>query len=575
MRSRLVALLSLSLLAGTLSACADATSGPTDSSSPSADQNKSKNFDEAELGLSVDPIGNTDIAAVRFNIDPVVCPQPPNDTQAPASNPGPRITEFEDVFLPGGIPEFEENPYDAESQHLAADRYFFLDAGCYDITAEPLSTKAGAGGQPQVSKQCKTAEVEDVRVRDGRTTEKQMIIQCPGEPRGGLDAVATVNHEPSFDDVRPQPDKFAETCYPTQLCAEVTDPDGDPMTLQWRQIAGPNLEGGIQVASSNTSLNQDGSRTTTECINVKQSVKGKYEFRVRAFDMAFDDQQNMVRIQNLLKQQKQPQAPKSRDVQRLFFYGAKDCPARGRSVTALWTFSNMPGIGKQGGRQLLDNISQWVKSTINPDPPVLVVLDDDNEGEDVQEANWIRDRLQNAGYSNVSVVTEDPNGLRMSTLMQFRPQVLIFTNPGWSPEDQRTIDTLLTAREQLGVGLLVAGDDFSRARAGSGITAAEMQSLTGLSYQNDNGASACGATTDNNAGQNFTISLLNTGHPILTQPHNLQGVSVPYGNDLDLAQSLGRPPVNNPEIGLHGTANFSQGQCSFDTDVLVTLDPGP
>ena len=175
------------------------------------------------LALSADVLGSTDIAAVRFDVTEVACT--PGNGDSVTGETWTATTDFEDMFLPGGIPTFEDKPYDADSSHMFADRYFLLPAGCYDVLVTPLD-QAGAD-----SSDCASAHQDGVEVVDGETTEILLISQCQGPARGGLDVIATINHPPEIDDLTFNPSKFVATCEGTVVCVTASDPDGDP--LEW------------------------------------------------------------------------------------------------------------------------------------------------------------------------------------------------------------------------------------------------------------------------------------------------------------------------------------------------------
>ena len=555
MRSRLIALLTLSLLAGGVSACADATSDDASSPSSKADQAP---IDEAKLSLTTDTIGDTDIAGMRFEVEQVACSNPPFDQAPPNPVSQTKTTDFEDMYLPGELDGFKDQPYDSDSKHIFADQFFYLPAGCYDVTTTPLNAKGAA------SDECRQAEKSEIRVKDGETTERQLINQCPGAPRGGLDVVSTVNHEPEFqvDGIEYKPSKFAQSCWPTQVCATAKDPDGDPLEFVWEESSSsPGLLSGPDVVSRTE--NQDGS--ITECVDIKQEDTGRYDLNVEVYDLAFDDNQNMVRIEELLQQQEEPGNTRSRDDQELRFYGQKACPDQGKTVTIAMVMDNSPGVGASDGRALSRNAVDWINDTsIDPNEDILLVAETNGRSEHPNTPQWVKTRLENSGLTNVDTMAEPQGGLELNDLRPY--QNVWFEGGGFPMDDKQTFETLLQYRDQIGGGLILSGDDIAHAASGSGI--ADMEPLTFLEYQNDNGAIACGRTTDNNQGNNYSVQLDSNNHPVLNGSEgDIRGLQFPYGNDLDRSIR-----AQEGETFLGG-AGFSSGQCSVDTDVVVATDP--
>ncbi len=262
----------------------------------------------SELALTVDLVGGTDVGGMHFRVTEVPCA--PGD---PASGDTWEATaDFEDMYLPGGIPTFEEKPYDSESTHLFSDHAFFLPAGCYDVVVTPLDQE----GNP--SDECHPAHRDGLPVWDGQTTETTLISQCEGPDRGLADVIATINHPPRIDDVTYSPSKFVATCEGVDVCVTASDPDNDPLEFVWEQTSGGTLAAGPTIART---ANLDGS--VTECATIVPGGIEAYEFEVTVYDLAYDDSNDLVRIEQLLSAQGDPH--ESRDSAEFPLYSGVDC----------------------------------------------------------------------------------------------------------------------------------------------------------------------------------------------------------------------------------------------------------
>ena len=187
----------------------------------------------------------------------------------------------------------------------------------------------------------------------------------------------------------------------------------------------------------------------------------------------------------------------------------------GNVVTILMALSDQ-WIPEAIASQLIINAVDFVSTVSNPH--VLVIRDDNTNGEDEDDPLNFTGWLQNAGF-NVDFMEEPSNGISVSTLSGYH--VVIFSNPGYPPDDNNTIDALYTFSQQ-GYGVIVQGDDMTRT------SNPNMEALTRL-VGVDNGGNYYGVQIDNNAGAAYEVSMvagnvLNTG--ISTSSFN-------YGNDID------------------------------------------
>jgi hypothetical protein len=220
---------------------------------------------------------------------------------------------LEDLMLPGGIPAFEKEPLDPDSEHMFADHYFVLPAGCYDVEAIPLNRR----GRP--SDVCYSAHQDGVEVEDGLTTEILLISQCIGPARGGLDVVTVLNNPPVVEDLEYEPSKFVGDCEGVEICMTASDPDHDPLEFVWEQISGTDVRG-PRVTS--TDLLSNGS--IRQCAHIGPRDKSKTEFKVTVYDLAWDDEGNLTRIEDLLAEQ--GDAHDSHDDLIFPLYSAVECP---------------------------------------------------------------------------------------------------------------------------------------------------------------------------------------------------------------------------------------------------------
>ncbi|MFP4597639.1 MAG: hypothetical protein ACOC9J_05065 [Persicimonas sp.] len=243
----------------------------------------------AGLALTTDVLADTDLGGVSFTVTEVDCTT--GDPIVPANTETADI-DLADMYIPGGNGTFEDSPYDADSQHLFADQYFDLAPGCYDVLVEPIQ----ANGDP--SEDCWSAHQDGVQVFPSTTTEILLIMQCRGEETGGLDVIASVNHPPQIDDLQFEPSKF--TCEEqTRVCLTISDPDSDPMDVVWTTGSSD-----AQVISTSQQTDADGN--TIACATIESSTPGSYDIKATVYDLGYDDNGNLVPIEDLLAAQGDP-----------------------------------------------------------------------------------------------------------------------------------------------------------------------------------------------------------------------------------------------------------------------------
>ena len=236
------------------------------------------------LGVVVDTSTELDVVFMDYGITRVACVA--GEEFEPLSRD--IRVNLEKMLLPGGSPAWENSPLDMNSEHQFADHFEVLPAGCYDVKATPLA------GNGSASAECAAAFANDVTVLDGRTTEVFMISQCKGEAVGALDSVVALNRPPTLQDLDFKPSKFIQAGGKTTVCATATDPDGDPLEIEWDQIGGSLC--GEKVVSS--SINASG---LTQCVDIAPTEAGDYLFEVRIYDMLHDEHNTLIRIEAWLK----------------------------------------------------------------------------------------------------------------------------------------------------------------------------------------------------------------------------------------------------------------------------------
>jgi hypothetical protein len=124
--------------------------------------------------LSADILGGTDVIGFHYVVERTTCSGEAIDPWVEAFN-----VNLVDGYLPGGVDVIEQS-FDPDSRHLAADLFFSLDAGCYEIQAHPARAMDGDAWTP--SDQCSVATTPSpVEIVDGQTTEGILLIsQCNG-----------------------------------------------------------------------------------------------------------------------------------------------------------------------------------------------------------------------------------------------------------------------------------------------------------------------------------------------------------------------------------------------------------
>jgi hypothetical protein len=254
-----------------------ADTGSVESNEPGAQSTTSS----TGMALRMDILAETDVAGMAYSIERVSCDG--EDFEAWSAE---AQVDLEDLLLPGGLETFEDQPLDSDSEHLFADYFTVLPAGCYDVQITPIDENGAA------SDDCASANAEGVEVQDGETTEILLVSQCEGPERGALDTVAVINHPPTLQTLTYEPSKFTTCGDEVEICATATDPDGDPIEFDWNFPEGVNAEPG--AISSN-------GEATIQCATVSADEGATYQLDLTVYDQ-FVDAGALVRAEDWLQE---------------------------------------------------------------------------------------------------------------------------------------------------------------------------------------------------------------------------------------------------------------------------------
>ncbi len=256
---------------------------------------------EQGINLVTNVDTSSDVTHMKYTITPVECPNnvnPSKKDKGEKQKPIVAKKSLKDMTLPGGIPTFENKPFDENSKHQFADYLKMLPVGCYDVDVQPMRSKKKA------SKDCQPVSQQGVEVTKGKTTEILLVSQCKGDHTGLLDVIAALNHPPTLVDFEIIPNKFVECpkkgkYVPVKVCARATDPEGDPMVMKWDQLKGPavkdfKVKHSVQVKD-----------TLTECVTAKlRAVKEgekQHQFKVTVYDQFHNKHSELITAEQWYK----------------------------------------------------------------------------------------------------------------------------------------------------------------------------------------------------------------------------------------------------------------------------------
>jgi hypothetical protein len=166
------------------------------------------------LGIRVDPPTGTDVVAIRVKVVPAgsACGAPPLQEKVAVIRP--------DVVL--------------GPAHPVSDAFFVLAAGSFRVCATPISDVMTG----TASAVCGPAESVAMVMPEG-TTEIELVSQCKGEARGGLDVLGTLNRPPVITALDLSPSKLVLVGNDVDMVVTADDPDLDFLTFTFTQVSGP------------------------------------------------------------------------------------------------------------------------------------------------------------------------------------------------------------------------------------------------------------------------------------------------------------------------------------------------
>lgn len=288
---------------------------------------------------------SADVAALRFTAQQVDC-----EDGTPIGAPIVTDRPLSNQTLPGGIPEFEDNPLDAESSHLFADNFELVPVGCYDVSSTPVQES----GEP--SEMCDGAMKSGVVVNEGEVTEVFLVDQCHATDPGGLDVIEALNHEPEILDIDFDESKFVACGTPQIVCATVNDPDHDPLLFVWElDPMAPPASGPSIISHTEDPDTGD----VTECVEFLPLANGQFPFTLTVFDQVHDDDGSLITFEQWLLDEGYPS--ESRAQINLFFYaGNGGTDGGGPNLNLLGNVVGSNDLGQGRMRWDLDaNAAVW------------------------------------------------------------------------------------------------------------------------------------------------------------------------------------------------------------------------
>ena len=247
-----------------------------------------------ETGLALAAAANagdkTDVALMRYSIDRIACE---DGEQIDALNRTITV-RLENMMLPGGIPAFENSPLDKNSAHPFSDHFEVVPAGCYNINAMPLNKNG------DTSADCAAAWANGIQVLDGETTEVALISQCKGAAVGAVDTTVALNQPPTLLDLTYTPSKFIHAGDKDVICVTADDPNGDPVEFAWAQTNGPTCD------TPRVLFSLKYGNKTTECVQIGPKNAGSYMFQVKIYDLLRDENNNLIRFEQWLREHGYP-----------------------------------------------------------------------------------------------------------------------------------------------------------------------------------------------------------------------------------------------------------------------------
>lgn len=175
------------------------------------------------------------------------------------------------------------------------DEFFVLPAGCYDVRVEAILADGSLSN-------CGPAIAQGLRVTDGLTTERLLVLQCPGIPNGGLDGATMINQAPELQEIDFRPSKFLFECEAAAwVCARAVDLDGDPLHFAWGTCGARSFYQPFTVVERHLEPNPGGlGPSTVECVSVVPQIAGDYCIDLVVHDTMLDASGAVVPIESVL-----------------------------------------------------------------------------------------------------------------------------------------------------------------------------------------------------------------------------------------------------------------------------------
>ncbi|MEZ4266201.1 MAG: hypothetical protein R3F39_07465 [Myxococcota bacterium] len=158
---------------------------------------------------------------------------------------GPSFQPLESESLP---PWLEPDPPGGDN-HPFADLLAIVAPGDYVICARAMATAGDGSLVP--STHCGSVSGTATVVAE-QTTEVVLMIQCEGDPTGGLDVVVALNDPPQIDDLVIDPSKFITTCETATVTVFASDPNGDALNYTWSETLADGTS--VPLAGSGATL---------------------------------------------------------------------------------------------------------------------------------------------------------------------------------------------------------------------------------------------------------------------------------------------------------------------------------
>lgn len=207
-------------------------------------------------------------------------------TFTPLANPdGEFIVEVDlkhNLALPGGLPEFNNQPLDKDSRHRFTDLFQKVEPGEYHVTVLPL----GTNGLPL--EECASARTfAPITAVAGMVTEEFLLMNCRGQDPAYLNVIAAINHEPelSVDFVRETKLTHSKFTCENQLdiCLTAHDIDNDP--LRFELVALNELCTVTETLAPAQNPPQVPCTPITQCYTVNcPGFVGKADLKARVYD---------------------------------------------------------------------------------------------------------------------------------------------------------------------------------------------------------------------------------------------------------------------------------------------------